>query len=68
MLVKAVDTLTEVITIRRERCWWTWVLEQFEEIVENQCDSIRGRQCCDGCVVWEKFNSVRYADGIVAAM
>ena len=63
MLVKALDTLTEVITRGRERCWWTWVSEQVEELVENQCDLIRGQRCCDGCVVWKKFNSVRNADG-----
>ena len=42
MLVNASDTLMEVSTIGQELCWWTWVLEQVEEILENQCDVIRG--------------------------
>ena len=35
VFVEVSDTLMQVGTIVRERCWWTWVLEEVEEILEN---------------------------------
>ena len=41
MFVQASDILMQVGTIVQERCWWTWVSEEVEEILENQHDFVR---------------------------
>ena len=41
VVVEASDILMQVGTIVWERCWRTWVSEEVEEILENQCDFVR---------------------------
>ena len=41
VLGEAFAKVMQVSTIGWERCWWTWVSEEVEEIFENQRDFVR---------------------------